>query len=103
MGAEKADCPLQRALETAWNPKLVHDHANPLGSSRYEPVVYHLISMLNPADPQNLENFDPTRFSRHRPQVPPLNSAGFGVRDRPESQLSRALPLLVAESMFGEC
>ena len=70
MGAEKADCPLQRALETAWNPKLVHDHANPLRSSRYEPVVYHLISMLNPADPQNLENFDPTRFSRHRPQAP---------------------------------
>src|SRR5437763_9105647 len=66
-----------------------------LGRHGMRPVLYHLISMLNPADPQDLENFDPTRFSRHRPQAPPLNSAGFGVRDRPESQLSRALPLLV--------
>ena len=58
IGVEKPDCPLQSALEMAWNRKLAHDHVHPSRSTHDKPAVYDLISMLNPAKPQNLEFSD---------------------------------------------
>ena len=40
----------------AWNWKLARDHVNPPGESNDGPAVDDLISMLNPADPENLVN-----------------------------------------------
>jgi len=52
----KPDSPLENALEMAWNWKLAHDHVNPPRLSDDKRAVFDLISMLNPADPKNLED-----------------------------------------------